>query len=101
MKINITNFRISKDKIVWLNKLFEEFAEEHDMIINTKVREWGRSREGISYFIEWLRNTRGWQVRYWELPPVNHKDSEPMYVGYGLDIDDACPKFIEAKLKSE
>lgn len=97
MKINFSNYRENKDQNPWLNELAKEFRIEHDIVNNTKIRIWFRSRQGSKCFIDWLKN-KGWEVSYWELPPII-EDEEETYLAYGIEIKENCPEFIAYKLK--
>ena len=84
----------------WLVTLAEEFLVEHDIKSSNALWAWLKTPDGIRYFGEWLR-VQGWQVKYWELPPFADpaNNGKIKHLGYGLDFDDKCPRFIEAKLK--
>lgn len=99
MKLNFSNYRAGKDSNQWLNELAKEFLNEHDIVSNTKIRTWLRSRKGSKCFIDWLES-RGWQVSYWELLPMVDEDGKKTYIAYGINIKDDCPKFVEYVLRN-
>lgn len=100
MKINVTQNKLH-DRLPWLAAIAEEFMIEHDIKVSNTVWAWLKTRDGIRYFGEWLKE-KGWEVTYWELPPFvdPSKNGVIKYLGFGLDFKNDCPKFIEAKLKN-
>ena len=97
MKINLSPFKKSKDSVPWLRAIAIEFCDEHELEFNVKARLWLRSRQGCEYFVKWLQ-ARNWQASYWELPPLIDNNEE-VYIGFGIEVKDDCPTFIEYKLK--
>lgn len=97
MKINFGLERSSKS-FTWLTEIGKQFAEDHDMLWSARTRVYLKSKPGIKVLIEWLK-AQGYQITYWELPPLINNLGTEEHIAYGMDIKDNCPKFIEAKLK--
>lgn len=100
MKINVHTNKKHKDTFRWLEKVAIAFFDEHDIILSNNAWLWMRTPEGCKTFVNWLRGL-GWQVEYWELPMFADpaKNGAPRHIGYGMEFNETCPMFVEAKLK--
>jgi hypothetical protein len=100
MKINLTKYGKSDHR--WINYLIVKFAEEFDTKISI-VRSFIDTSAGAKAFCVWLNN-EGFKVKFWCWEPIKTGSSggHPTleFIGFGLDFDDTCEKFIEVKLRT-
>ena len=84
--------------VVWeiIDEMILKFYEAHDIKVSATIKKYMVDwRRGLPELAKWMK-TVGWDVEYWSLPDVGD-GSGPM--AYGLDFDDSCPLFMEARLK--
>ena len=82
----------------WLLLLRKQFLADYDIFMSgTNVYEFENSEQYAQLFCEWMCSI-GYNVKFWS---INFKvdDRKPTFA-YGIEIDEACPKFIELKMKS-
>lgn len=98
MKINVNNSSFFR-KHKWITQVVMRFSEAHDVEFGSNVKQYISSPIGSKILAEWMKS-EGWRVAHWELPPIFDKSIEcEVYLAYGLEFDDDCPKLIEALLK--
>lgn len=80
----------------WLNEYIKGFFEHHDLKHDGASDAFLKGPRGVRVLADWIA-AQGLQVSYWELDYRTGEDQPPL--AYGLDFQDNCPKFIEAKLR--
>jgi hypothetical protein len=100
MKINLNNkSSLSRSKVVViqvLDELITEFCKDHDIKLTVALGKYFSDiRRGLPPLIEWSK-TRGWKVEMWSLPDMGDGNGP---AAYGLEFDDNCTLFMEARLK--
>jgi uncharacterized alpha/beta hydrolase family protein len=104
MRINLSALSSNSKQNKWLTNLMREFAEEYEITFGNKIKQYFGTPSGARAFAAWLKDS-GYRVNYWALEPLTYRESYNSskvteYLGFGIIFDDACPKFIEIKLKS-
>jgi len=80
-----------------IENLISEFCKDHDIIATYTVKKFlGDYKTGLPSVIAWASH-QGWTVSMWTLPDDYVNSNGPL--AYGLDFDDNCPYFMEARLK--
>lgn len=102
MRLNLTNFSSTKTP-VWLNRMMRDCAEAHDIKFGNIFKEYCATPNGARTLARWLKDV-GYRVEYWCIEPLikpttPYNSKTTTYLGFGLEIDDACPMFVELKLK--
>lgn len=69
------------------------FCREHDIDYHAESHTFLNSPSGAETMSAWL-GSKGWRVTAWIF---NREIEEPL--AWGLNFDDDCPRFVEAKLK--
>lgn len=79
-----------------LDNMIADFCREHDVKISTTFKKYLVDyRRGLPCLIEWAK-TKNWKVKLWLLPDFGDGSGS---AAYGLEFDDDCPLFMEARLK--
>lgn len=79
-----------------LENMIADFCSEHDVKITHTFKKYlADYRRGLPYLISWAK-TKNWKVELWSLPDLGDGSGS---AAYGLDFDDNCPLFMEARLK--
>ncbi len=86
----------SETDFKWLNAFIKGFLEHYDLKHDGASNAFLLSTNGIRMMGDWIA-TNGVQVSYWEIDHRVKEDGPP--IAYGLDFQDDCPAFIEAKLR--
>lgn len=100
MKINL-NFRTANSlRHEFASKLLEQFAaefcEDHDIYpAQTTVADLKDYARLLPLLIDWAVS-KGWKLTTWEL---RRPYGDNNLFAYGLEFDDSCPLFMEARLK--
>ncbi len=82
----------------WLDHLREEFCRSYDMDPRkSTVIGYLESIDAAQAMVDWLQH-QGYKVSYYEIIYKLGLD-DIRRISYGLDFDDACPRFIELRLK--
>jgi hypothetical protein len=82
----------------WLDHLQDEFCRAYDMDPDkSTVIGYLGSPDAAQDMAAWLKGQE-YRVSYYELAYKQRHD-DIRTVSYGLEFDDACPRFIELKLK--
>jgi hypothetical protein len=84
--------------------LMRGFATEYEINFGNKVKQYISTPPGARAFAAWLKDS-GYRANYWAIEPMVYKDGYNSakiteYLGFGVIFDEACPKFVEIKLKS-
>lgn len=79
-----------------LEQLIAEFCQEYDIkATNTFKKYLSDYHRGLPYLIKWAKSL-GWKVELWSLPDFGDGTGS---AAFGLDFDDSCLLFMEARLK--
>jgi hypothetical protein len=100
MKFNL-NTRTSRHKTrvefvqTILNTLINEFCTEYDIYDSHKAYVDLKDYNGnLQMLVNWA-TSKGWLMSTWEL---RNSNDNTLYA-YGIDFDNECPYFMEARLK--
>lgn len=98
MKFNL-NSRTSETKSelihAILNSLVTEFCEEYDLYKSANASFDLKNYNGnLPMLVNWA-TAKGWLITTWEL---RNSNDNTLYA-YGLDFNNECPYFMEARLK--
>lgn len=73
-----------------------QFCQIHDIKCTAPVKRYMADHlRGLPRLVVWMK-TLGWKVEYWSLPDSGDGGGP---LAYGLDFDNTCPLFMEARLK--
>ena len=79
-----------------LNNMIFQFCQLHDIRCTSPVKRYiGDPMRGLPRLVAWMK-TLGWNVEYWSLPDAGDGNGP---LAYGLDFENSCPLFMEARLK--
>lgn len=97
MRINQNLITSISDIPDWFQDLQDQFFAAHHIDKNCEsARAFMWSSKGLSIIAEWLAQ-QGYDVKYWELDYTCSQSKIP--IAFGFDINDACTKIVEHKLR--
>ena len=74
-----------------------EFSKEHDIKMGLIIKQYCSTPTGAKTLATWA-NREGYLIKFWCIEPVK-QSGHTMYIGFGLEVDEQCPKIAELKLK--
>ena len=106
MRINLSDLGAKNRKLKFVNALMLLFAEDNDIKISTPFKNWLSSPVGAKALASWAQQA-GYKINYWCMEPLKIKNyhsantpqNEVVWIGFGIDVDETCPKIIELKLE--
>lgn len=74
-----------------------EFATANDLT-KSIVIQYAGTPVGAKTIANWA-SQNGYLIKYWCFEPYK-SSGVTLFIGFGLDVDEACPKITELKLKA-
>jgi hypothetical protein len=107
MRINLSKNGAKNRKLGIVNVLIREFCEDNDIKYSTILTEYISTPNGAKALVNWAK-AKGYKLEYWCLEPLKselmfggNKRIETTWIGFGIDMDEACTKIVELKLKQK
>lgn len=102
MKINLSSYGSSK-KRPWLTALQKKFASDHELTQGHVLTNYLATPGGAKEFANWVKAS-GYDAKFWCLEPsitYDHYGRKNItHIGFGIDINERCPLFVELRLKT-
>ena len=97
MRINFSSNSTRKSFLKWVDLLIVEFAKANDIKMGTILKQYCSTPTGAKTLANWA-NQEGYLITFWCIPALKQSGSTT-FIGFGIDVDETCPKVTELKLK--
>jgi hypothetical protein len=112
MRVNFSEHGDGNRKLKFITTLIRLFAADNDIRFGDNLKTYICTPQGSKELAKWAEKA-GYKISYWSMDPIKLNNGHPdsnfdndeftnpsqiRWFGFGIDIDETCPKIIELKL---